>query len=84
MRIWLNPQKLQSYQLQVSDVRTAIENQNTQVAAGAVGDLPTIDNQYLNAKVTSGSLLRTPEQFENIVIKANTDGSFVYLKDVAH
>jgi len=83
MRIWLDPQRLERYQLQVSDVRSAIENQNTQVAAGAIGDLPAAENQYLNAKVTSGSLLRTPEQFENIIVKANSDGSFVYLKDVA-
>jgi len=83
MRIWLDPQRLERYQLQVSDVRSALENQNAQVAAGAIGDLPTAQDQYLNAKVTSGSLLRTPEQFENIIVKANTDGSFVYLKDVA-
>lgn len=83
MRIWLDPQKLQSYQLQVSDVRSALENQNTQVAAGAIGELPSVENQYLNAKVTSGSLLRTPEQFENIVVKANNDGQFIYLKDIA-
>ncbi|MBQ1495027.1 MAG: efflux RND transporter permease subunit, partial [Acinetobacter sp.] len=83
MRIWLDPQKLQSYQLQVSDVRSALENQNTQVAAGAIGELPSVENQYLNAKVTSGSLLRTPEQFENIVVKANNDGQSIYLKDIA-
>ncbi|WEI18765.1 efflux RND transporter permease subunit [Acinetobacter proteolyticus] len=83
MRIWLDPQRLERYQLQVSDVRSALENQNAQVAAGAIGDLPSAQDQYLNAKVTSGSLLRTPEQFENIIVKANSDGSFVYLKDVA-
>ncbi|RZF55653.1 efflux RND transporter permease subunit [Acinetobacter halotolerans] len=83
MRIWLDPKKLQQYQLSVSEVRTALENQNAQVAAGAIGQLPSVDDQYLNAKVTSGSLLRTPEQFENIIIKANPDGGLVYLKDIA-
>ena len=83
MRIWLNPFKLRQYSLQVSDIRSAIENQNNQTAAGAIGDLPMPKDQYLNVKVTSGSLLRTPEQFENIIVKANADGSFVYLKDVA-
>lgn len=83
MRIWLNPLKLQQYNLMVGDVRTAIETQNAQVAAGAIGDLPMPADQYLNAKVTSGSLLRTPQQFEEIILKANADGSFVYLKDVA-
>ncbi|RKG31686.1 efflux RND transporter permease subunit [Acinetobacter guerrae] len=83
MRIWLDPIKLRQYQLMVSDVRTALENQNTQVAAGAIGELPASNDQYLNAKVTSGSLLKTPDQFENIILKANQNGSFVYLKDVA-
>ncbi|MCH7336144.1 efflux RND transporter permease subunit [Acinetobacter sp. NIPH 2699] len=83
MRIWLDPKKLQQYQLSVSEVRTALENQNAQVAAGAIGQLPSVDDQYLNAKVTSGSLLRTPEQFENIILKANTDGGMVHLKDIA-
>ncbi|MFU8925917.1 multidrug efflux RND transporter permease subunit [Acinetobacter puyangensis] len=83
MRIWLNPLKLQQYNLMVGDIRTAIETQNAQVAAGAIGDLPMPADQYLNAKVTSGSLLRTPQQFEEIILKANADGSFVYLKDVA-
>lgn len=83
MRIWLDPRKLQRYQLMVSDVRSAIESQNTQVTAGSIGQLPAANEQYLNAKVTSGALLRTPEQFENIIIKANNDGSFIYIKDVA-
>ncbi|MFC3901773.1 hydrophobe/amphiphile efflux-1 (HAE1) family protein [Acinetobacter marinus] len=83
MRIWLNPVQLQRYGLMVSDVRAALEAQNTQVAAGAVGDLPASSEQYLNANVTSGSLLQTPAEFEQIIVKANNDGSFVYLKDVA-
>ena len=83
MRIWLNPLKLKQYNLMPSDVRAAIESQNTQVAAGAVGDLPTVEDQYLNAKVTSGTRLRTVEEFENIIVKSARDGSFIYLKDVA-
>lgn len=83
MRIWLNPLQLQRYGLMVSDVRSALEAQNAQIAAGAVGDLPASEDQYLNARVKSGALLRTPEQFEQIIVKANNDGSFVYLKDIA-
>lgn len=83
MRIWLNPHKLKQYNLMPSDIRAAIEAQNTQVAAGAVGDLPAVDDQYLNAKVTSGTRLRTVEEFENIIVKSARDGSFIYLKDVA-
>lgn len=83
MRIWLNPNLLRQYQLMPSDIRTAIEAQNTQVAAGGVGDLPVTADQYLNAKVTAGSRLRTVDQFKNIIVKSNTDGSYIYLKDVA-
>ncbi|MBP9787216.1 MAG: efflux RND transporter permease subunit, partial [Acinetobacter sp.] len=83
MRIWLNPLKLKQYLLIPSDIRVAIEAQNTQVAAGSIGALPAVSDQYLNAKVSSGSRLQTVEQFENIIIKANVDGSFVYLKDIA-
>jgi len=83
MRIWLNPAKLKQYNLMPSDVRAAIEAQNTQVAAGAIGDLPAIDEQYLNAKVTSGSRLKTVEEFQNIIVKSDRAGSFIYLKDIA-
>ena len=83
MRIWLNPLKLKQYALMPSDIRTAVLAQNTQVAAGAIGELPTAQEQYLNAKVTSGSRLKTVEEFENIILKADQAGGFVYLKDVA-
>lgn len=83
MRIWLNPNLLRQYQLMPSDIRSAIEAQNTQVAAGGVGDLPVTADQYLNAKVTAGSRLRTVDEFKNIIVKSNTDGSYIYLKDVA-
>ncbi|WP_151805073.1 multidrug efflux RND transporter permease subunit [Acinetobacter bereziniae] len=83
MRIWLNPNLLRQYQLMPSDIRSAIEAQNTQVAAGGVGDLPVASDQYLNAKVTAGSRLRTVDEFKNIIVKSNIDGSYVYLKDVA-
>ena len=83
MRIWLNPNQLKQYQLMPSDIRSAIEDQNTQVAAGGIGDLPTVQDQYLNAKVTAGSRFRTVDEFKNIIVKSNASGSFVYLKDVA-
>ena len=83
MRIWLNPNSLRQYKLIPSDISAAIEAQNTQVAAGGVGDLPVANDQYLNAKVTAGSRLRTVDEFNNIIVKSNTDGSYVYLKDVA-
>ena len=83
MRIWLNPLKLKQYNLIPSDIRAAVEAQNTQVAAGAIGGLPTLKDQYLNAKVTSGSRLKSVSEFENIIVKSSRDGSFIYLKDVA-
>ncbi|WP_267394589.1 MULTISPECIES: multidrug efflux RND transporter permease subunit [unclassified Sphingomonas] len=83
MRIWLNPNELASYQLMPSDITTAITNQNTEVAAGEIGGQPQPDTQMLNATVTAQSRLQTPEQFANIIVKTQTDGATVRLKDVA-
>ena len=83
MRVWLNPIKLSGYGLMPSDVQAAIEAQNAQVTSGEIGALPTMDGQALNATVTTQSRLETPEQFENIILRTNTDGSAVYLRDVA-
>ncbi|MDM9623980.1 efflux RND transporter permease subunit [Rhizobium sp. S96] len=83
MRIWVDPDKLAKYSLMVSNVTSAIEAQNTQVAAGQLGALPQRKGQQLNATVTAKSRLQTPEQFENIILKSNSDGSLVRLNDVA-
>ncbi len=83
MRIWLDPHKLQSFGLMPGDVVTAIQNQNTEVAAGEVGGLPQPEGQLLDATVTAQSRLQTPEQFRNIIIKAEPSGARVLLSDVA-
>ncbi|MES2327455.1 MAG: multidrug efflux RND transporter permease subunit [Pseudomonadota bacterium] len=83
MRIWIDPNKLQSYQLMPADVVTAIQNQNVDVAAGEVGGMPQPQGQMLNATVTAQSRLQTPEQFRNIILKANPNGAQVLLSDVA-
>ena len=83
MRIWLDPSRLASYQLMPADVITAIQNQNTEVAAGEIGGQPQPDTQMLNATVTAQSRLQTPEQFANIILKTQQDGSGVRLRDVA-
>jgi len=83
MRIWLNPDKLQSYSLVPADVTTAITAQNAEVAAGEVGGVPSGPDQMLNATVTAQSRLSTPAQFANIVVKTQPDGSTVRLSDVA-
>ena len=83
MRIWLNPQRLAAVSLMPSDVIAAITAQNSEVAAGEVGGLPSPEGQMLNATVTAQSRLQTVEQFENIVLKTLPDGSSVRIKDIA-
>ncbi len=83
MRIWLDPYKMNNYALSTSDVKNAISAQDAQVASGQLGGLPTVNGQELNAAVNSQTRLQTPEQFRDIVLKTNADGSSVYLKDVA-
>src|SRR4051794_1048768 len=83
MRIWLDPHKLASVHLMPSDVITAVQNQNTEVAAGEVGGMPQPQGQMLNATVTAQSKLQTPEQFRNIIVKADPSGARVLLGEVA-
>ena len=83
MRIWLDPSKLASYQLMPSDVVTALQNQNTEIAAGEIGGMPQPQGQMLNATVTALSRLQTPEQFRNIIVKSDPSGARVLLSDVA-
>jgi len=83
MRIWLDPDKLAKYTLMPSDVAAAIQAQNTQVSAGQLGGMPQRKGQQLNATVTAKSRLQTAEQFRNIILKSQTDGSLVRLNDVA-
>ncbi|MEX2940641.1 multidrug efflux RND transporter permease AcrD [Serratia fonticola] len=83
MRIWLDPNKLTSYQLTTQDVVSAISSQNTQVAVGQLGGSPSVDQQALNATINAQSQLQTPEQFRQITLRVNRDGSLVTLGDVA-
>jgi len=83
MRIWLDPAKLRSFSLMPSDVIGAISAQNVEVAAGEVGGTPAPPGQMLNATVTASSRFQTPEQFRNIIIKAEQSGARVRLSDVA-
>ncbi|RJL44101.1 multidrug efflux RND transporter permease AcrD [Pectobacterium carotovorum] len=83
MRIWLDPAKLMDYALTTSDVVRAIESQNSQVSVGQVGGVPSVDNQALNATINAQSLLETPQQFRDITLRVNQDGSAVTLGNVA-
>ena len=84
MRVWLDPNKLNYFNLSIEEIIAAIQAQNAQVTAGQLGALPVTEGQELNATITAQSRLKTPEQFQNILVRVNTDGSNVLLKDVAN
>jgi multidrug efflux pump len=83
MRIWLNPSKLNNYNLTSIDVADAIRGQNVQVVSGELGGLPSIHGQQLNATIVGPTLLTSPEEFGKILLRVNPDGSQVRLKEVA-
>ena len=83
MRVWVDPKKLQNYNLSMAEVSSAISAQNAQISAGSLGDLPNVPGQTITATITAEGQLKTAEEFGNIIVRANTDGSNVYLKDVA-
>ncbi|HEY9064733.1 MAG TPA: efflux RND transporter permease subunit, partial [Burkholderiaceae bacterium] len=83
MRVWLDPNKLNSYKLTPLDVKNAIAAQNAQVSAGQLGALPAIENQQLNATITAQTRLKTAAEFEAILLHTQADGSAVRLRDVA-
>ena len=83
MRVWIDPAKLQGYNLSATDVNNAIRAQNVQVSAGEIGSLPNVAGQGVAATVIVNGQFSSPEQFGRIVLRANADGSTVRLKDVA-
>ncbi|MBC7455548.1 MAG: efflux RND transporter permease subunit, partial [Massilia sp.] len=83
MRIWIDPAKLVGFNLSASDVNAAIRAQNAQVSSGTIGDLPLAAGQTITATVVVTGQLSTVEQFGNIVLRANSDGATVRLRDVA-
>ena len=83
MRIWLDPAKLASYKVKISEIKDAITNQNIQLSTGALGDQPTDANPSLKLSLLTKGRLQTPEEFGNIVIRSNTDGSKLKLKELS-
>ncbi len=83
MRIWIDPDKLQGFRLSTADVTNAIRAQNAQVAAGSIGALPNVAAQAIEATVVVNGQLDNVEEFKQIVLRANPDGSTVRLSDVA-
>ncbi len=83
MRLWLKPDKLQIYGLSPADISRAVRAQNSQLATGELGQLPSSPGQQLNAIIVTKSRLSTPEEFGNIIVRTNPDGSSLRVKDVA-
>ena len=82
MRVWLNPDKLTDYNLTVEDIIAAVKVYNVEVSSGQFGGLPAVPGQRLNASIVIQNLLQTPEEFSNIPLRTNPDGSIVRVKDV--
>jgi multidrug efflux pump len=83
MRIWLDPGKLDTYKLTANDVITAIKAQNAQISVGQLGDLPAVPGQQINATITALGRMHSVDEFSNVVLRSNTDGSTLHLRDVA-
>ena len=83
MRLWLKMEKLHQYNLSPADVSRAVRAQNSELATGELGQLPSSPGQQLNAVIVTRSRLSTPEEFGNIIVRTNPDGSTLRVKDVA-
>ena len=83
MRIWLDPNLLETYRLSPGDIIAAVQAENQQVAVGQLGGSPAVVGQQLNATITAQSRLQTAEEFRDIVVRSNPDGSVLKLADVA-
>src|SRR5690625_3909693 len=83
MRIWLDPNKLDTYRLSIPEIIEAIQAQNAQIAVGQLGAAPAMPGQQLNATINAQDRLQTPEEFRDIIIRSHTDGSELTLGDIA-
>jgi multidrug efflux pump len=83
MRIWLDPGKLQGFGLTAADALAAVRGQNVQFAAGSIGGAPALPGQAIQASISAESRFTTAAEFEQILLRSNSDGSAVQLKDVA-
>lgn len=82
MRLWVDPKKLADYGLSNDNIVTALNQQNAQIAAGAIGSAPTADNQPFQINIRALGRLTTPQQFSNLLLKALPDGGYVRFRDV--
>ncbi|QBY04721.1 multidrug efflux RND transporter permease subunit [Thalassotalea sp. HSM 43] len=84
MRIWLDSDKLTSYKLTIAEVVASLQSQNLQAAVGRIGAQPMTDDQDFQLNIQTTGRLTDAEQFDNVVVRANNDGSFVRIKDIGH
>jgi len=82
MRIWVHPNRLTDYQLTIDDVITALKAYNVEVSAGQLGGAPAVEGQLLNASIVVQNMLKTPDEFANVPIRTNQDGSVVRVRDI--
>jgi HAE1 family hydrophobic/amphiphilic exporter-1 len=82
MRVWVNPEKLTDYNMTFSDVTQALQSYNVEVSAGQFGGVPAVKGQRLNASIVVQNLLKTPEEFGNIPLRTNPDGSVIRIRDI--
>jgi HAE1 family hydrophobic/amphiphilic exporter-1 len=82
MRVWLNPEKLTNYRLTIEDVVAALKAYNVEISAGQFGEAPAVKGQRLNASIVVQNMLQTPEEFGNIPIRINPNGSTVRVRDI--
>ncbi len=82
MRVWLNPERLTDYRLTIDDVIERIRAYNVEISAGQFGAVPAVEGQRLNASIIVQNLLRTPEEFADIPLRTNSDGSIVRVRDI--
>jgi multidrug efflux pump len=83
MRLWLDPNKLKYYNISAANVISAVQAQNSEVPVGQLGMLPAVNGQEINITLQGQSTLTTPEQFGNILLRVNPNGSRVFMHDVA-
>lgn len=83
MRIWVDPKKLQNFNLSFAEVNSAISAQNAQLSVGKMGALPAVQGQTISATITAQGQMSTPEEFGSIILRSTTGGANVYLRDVA-
>jgi len=83
MRVWMDPMKMNQYQVTPSDITSAVSAQNTNVTVGDLGAQPSVEGQRITVSLSAQSQLSTVEEFENILLRVDTDGSTVFLGDVA-